>query len=77
MSTTHVPATPENVAAAIADLNAPLPVGARRMTEAERQLHVSNVLEALFKQSKVSVKCLHLCLSIFVGEQGGRWCTGG
>lgn len=55
MSTTHVPATPENVAAAIADLNAPLPVGARRMTEAERQLHVSNVLEALFKQSKVSV----------------------
>ena len=48
-----VPATPENVAAAIADPNAPLPVGARRMSEAERQLHVSNVLNALFKQSTV------------------------
>ena len=48
-----VPATPENVAAAIADPTAPLPVGARRMTEPERQMHVSNVLNALFKQSKV------------------------
>lgn len=48
-----VPATPENIAAAIADPKAPLPVGARRMTNAERQTHVSQVLSALFKGSTV------------------------
>jgi hypothetical protein len=41
------------VEAAIADPNADLPRGARRMTRVERKNHVQNVLDALQKQSKV------------------------
>ena len=46
------------IAKALADPSAEMPPGARRMTEAERKQHVSNVTTALAKQ--VGAACVFL-----------------
>jgi hypothetical protein len=82
--------TKDTVAAAIADVGADLPRGARRMTRVERKIHVQNVLDALQKQSGVRRRALpvvpaprpHLgwaataCVLVLQIQEGGHTIAG-